>query len=272
MKFSIVSDIHLEFAPCVVENTGNTDVLVIAGDLCIADYLKRYPLKQERPENEASEKSVAVEEFLDLVTSQWKHVIYTPGNHEYYKGEFDTTDSILRAEMKKYPNIHFLQQESVILDGVKFLGATMWTDVNKADPLTEYTIRQGMNDYRLIRNSHSYSKITPAQTAREFARTYKFLEKEVSEPCVVVTHHAPSFESIDPYYKDNHVLNGAYASDLSYFILHHPEIKVWCHGHCHNQSDYTIGATRVVANPRGYYGQEAKTIKFDVKDIGIPYS
>jgi hypothetical protein len=69
--------------------------------------------------------------------------------------------------------------------------------------------------------------------------------------------------SIDPTYKDDHHMNGAYYSDLSELILDNPQIKTWVHGHMHNQSDYMIGDTRVVTNPRGYMGYETIANTFD---------
>ena len=53
-------------------------------------------------------------------------------------------------------------------------------------------------------------------------------------------------------YKSQYLMNGAYSSDLSEFILDHPQIKLWTHGHTHHPFDYVIGETRIVCNPRGY--------------------
>ena len=73
---------------------------------------------------------------------------------------------------------------------------------------------------------------------------------------VVITHHAPSFMSVNDRYKGDTLMNGGYASELGEFILDHENIKLWCHGHMHDPVDYMIGTTRIVANPRGYVGQE----------------
>jgi Icc-related predicted phosphoesterase len=73
---------------------------------------------------------------------------------------------------------------------------------------------------------------------------------------VMVSHHAPSFRSIDPRYRAQREMNGGYASDLSNLILDNPKIKLWIHGHTHSPHDYMIGDTRVLCNPRGYVGVE----------------
>jgi hypothetical protein len=84
-----------------------------------------------------------------------------------------------------------------------------------------------------------------------------------------VGHHAPSKLSTHPRYADDYVINGGYSSDLSEFILDHPKIKLWTHGHTHYAFDYVIGETRVVANPRGYIGYEAQADHFQPKLIEV---
>jgi Icc-related predicted phosphoesterase len=82
------------------------------------------------------------------------------------------------------------------------------------------------------------------------------VESDTTKKYVVVGHHAPSTLSVKPKYKSDTTLNGAYTSDLSEFILDHPSIKLWTHGHTHDCFDYRIGSTRIVCNPRGYEGYE----------------
>jgi hypothetical protein len=84
-------------------------------------------------------------------------------------------------------------------------------------------------------------------------------------PVVVMTHHAPSKASTKPRYLNDTIMNGAYSSDLSEMILDNPEIKVWTHGHTHDQFDYMIGSTRIVCNPRGYKGYEECADHFDAE-------
>jgi hypothetical protein len=90
-----------------------------------------------------------------------------------------------------------------------------------------------------------------------------------SEKFVVVGHHAPSKMSTKPRYKDNAMVNGAYSSDLSQFILDRPMIKVWTHGHTHDDYDYMIGSTRIVCNPRGYIMHEPRADRFQLMYINV---
>ena len=86
------------------------------------------------------------------------------------------------------------------------------------------------------------------------------VETDPLKKYVVVGHHAPSFSSISAQYQGQTIMNGGYASDLSDFILDHPQIKLWTHGHMHQCFDYMIGSTRVVCNPRGYEGYEPDSL------------
>jgi Icc-related predicted phosphoesterase len=114
-----------------------------------------------------------------------------------------------------------------------------------------------MNDFRVIRNdAHGYTKLRPAHVMDRHRKTVGYIQQVVDfncdKKCVVVGHHAPSFQSISEQYKHDTLMNGGYASDLSEFILDRPQIKLWTHGHMHQTFDYMIGQTRVVCNPRGY--------------------
>jgi hypothetical protein len=88
-------------------------------------------------------------------------------------------------------------------------------------------------------------------------------------PVVVVGHHAPSRASTHPRYRTEFVVNGAYSSNLDEFILDRRQIRLWTHGHTHEDFDYMIGTTRVVCNPRGYDGYEARADDFKLKYVEI---
>jgi len=140
-----------------------------------------------------------------------------------------------------------------------------------------------MNDYRQItmlnESTGDYHRLQPEKTVQEHLKTLEYFTTALAEnrareggalPVVVVTHHSPSKLSTHPKYKHETMMNGAYSSDLSEFILDHPEIKVWTHGHTHEPFDYQVGESRILCNPRGYkyYEQRAEdfdpTIGFDI--------
>jgi hypothetical protein len=200
-------------------------------------------------------------DFLKRVSFQFPHVIYVAGNHEFYHGKFIDSIRVLRDECAKFPNIYFMEDDCKKIDDILFIGSTLWTDMNRGDPITLYTVANGMNDYRVIRHDGlGYTKLRPAHTLSRHRRSLEFIGNSIkdnpAERIVVVSHMAPSELSINPKYKNDRYMNGAYYSDLSEFILDRPQIALWCHGHVHTPFDYTIGNTRVVCNPRGYEGYE----------------
>jgi Icc-related predicted phosphoesterase len=162
------------------------------------------------------------------------------------------------------PNVSVLENEVVEYEGVMFLGATLWTNFNKGDSLTMYHIKNMLNDYKVIQFHDPvkdvYHKLPPAVTFKSHVKTMQYFREMLSihrdKPFVVITHHAPSFMSVDEKYKHDGIMNGGYASDLSEDILDNENIKVWVHGHMHDPVDYKIGETRILSNPRGYVPYE----------------
>ena len=95
------------------------------------------------------------------------------------------------------------------------------------------------------------------------------IEGKFDQKFVVVGHHAPSKLSTHPRYKHDTLMNGAYSSSLDEYILAHPQIKLWTHGHTHEDFDYMIGSTRVICNPRGYDGHESRADSFKLKYMEV---
>jgi hypothetical protein len=267
MKIKLVSDLHLEFSDCFINNDDNCDVLILGGDIMIAQDLHDHAEPSNTSDQAAiangtglgrrQEKAQRFRDFFKRCSFQFPHVIYIMGNHEFYNGKFYAGIDYMREECARYPNIYMLEQDMKIIDDVVFVGGTLWTNMNKRDPLTMHAIEGMMNDFRIIRNdARNYAPMSALDVAIRHDKTLAYIEHIVHEhrnkKCVVVGHHTPSFQSCHPMYGNDTLMNGGYHSDLSEFILDHPQIKLWTHGHTHHPFDYVIGETRVVCNPRGY--------------------
>ena len=267
MKIKLVSDLHLEFSDINIQNTDNCDVLILGGDICVAQDLHDHPELVNSSDQAAiaagtglgrrQQAAQRYRDFFKRCSFQFPHVIYIMGNHEFYNGKFFAGIDYMREELAKYPNIYMLEQDTKIIDDVTFVGATLWTDMNRGDPLTMHAIEGMMNDFRIIRNDkRSFATMSARDVADRHARTLGYFRSVLAEQhdrkFVVVGHHSPSFQSMHPMYQAQTLMNGGYHSDLSEFILDHPQIKLWTHGHTHHPFDYKIGETRIVCNPRGY--------------------
>jgi predicted phosphodiesterase len=266
MKITVVSDLHLEFSDCFdIKNADNADVLILSGDIMIAEDLHDHPNFDFNPYSHGAfadlgrkqQRVATFRDFLKRMSNLFPHVIYIAGNHEFYNGKWVKGIQYLRDECAKFPNVYFLERDVKIIDDVVFVGGTLWTDMNKHDPLTLHAVRDMMNDFRIIKNDEKgFTNLKPADTVIRHRETLQYVKHILSEHkdkrWVVVGHHSPSFQSVNPIYAHETLMNGAYHSDLSEFILDHPQVKLWTHGHTHHPFDYMIGETRIVCNPRGY--------------------
>ena len=277
MKIKLVSDLHLEFSDINIVNDQDYDVLILGGDICIAQDLHDHPESNYTSDQAAiangtglgrrQQRAQAYRDFFKRCSFQFPHVIYIMGNHEFYNGKFFAGIEYMREALAKYPNIHMLEQDTVVINDrnketgevtdVVFVGGTLWTDMNKGDPLTMHAIEGMMNDFRIIRNDfRNYAPMSARDVVSRHARTLGYFKTVLAEHkdkrCVVVGHHSPSFQSVHEQYAHETLMNGGYHSDLSEFILDHPQVVLWTHGHTHYPFDYKIGETRIVCNPRGY--------------------
>lgn len=308
MKIALCSDIHLEFGSISLSNDQNADVLILSGDICVANDLMDNDVYGIVPHA----RSDKFHTFFQECSARFPTVLYVAGNHEHYHGDYAKTIPRLREKLGYLKNLHILDKDTFILDDVVFIGGTLWTDMNKEDPHTLYSIKGYMNDYKIIEDSsevvhykvyHNKMK-NVGMTDEEYMalppeeRTYvefktrpatfspeKSVEdhkamleairstlsamKDTYSKFVVVGHHSPSKLSTKPQYEKDVMVNGAYSSDLSEFMLDNPQIKAWTHGHTHHTFDYMIGSCRIVCNPRGYDGYEAQAENFELQYFDV---
>ena len=241
MKILVLSDLHIEFEEYQIDCT-DADVVVLAGDV----YIKDKGLKW------------AKENIKDIP------VIYVLGNHEFYGAAYPKLVDKLKEESKE-SNIHVLEQDYVNIEGINFLGCTLWTDFDLFGNSRNdgYQCQQEMTDYKKIRLSLKFSKVRSIDIFSIHRNSLKWLTSKLSElegqNNIVVTHHAPSLRSVPDDHKGN-VISAAYASNLENVIEKHNP-RLWIHGHLHNSSNYHINKTQVVCNPRGYSDERNSEFK-----------
>lgn len=256
MRIQVVSDLHLEFDDVVIPN-GGADVLVLSGDIATAKSLG------EKTKDSVSDGKLFMRyrDFFTRVSRDFAHVVYVAGNHEFYGSTYETGLRSLRNFCASFDNVYFLDDAHIDIEDTRFIGATLWTDVNRGNPLYKQYAKDGMNDYHSIRveASGTYRKMKPDDTIERHIRSLSYICDRVREhdKCVVATHHAPTAKSVQPEWV-GHALTPCYYSDLDFLIMDRPAIKLWTHGHIHASSDYMVEGCRVVANPRGYVKYEPR--------------
>lgn len=282
MKIALASDLHLEFQDINLQNTEGADVLILSGDIMVAEDLHNHPEMDYGMYSNVNladlgrrqATALRFRDFLKRCSFQFPHVVYVAGNHEFYHGRWKQSLDHLREECAKFTNVYFLERDVKVIDDVTFIGATLWTDCNKGDPLTLHSLSDMMNDFRVIRNDeHGYTKLRPSHTMYRHQQTVAYLKSVLPDmkdrKIVFVGHHAPTYQSTHEKYKSDTLMNGGYRSDLSELILDHPEIVLWTHGHTHDPFDYMVGTTRIVCNPRGYAGWDEQADLFHLKYLDI---
>jgi len=245
MRIRVLSDLHQEFGELDVPEV-DCDCVVLAGDTSTRHNGLRWALRR-------------------FTTTP---VIYVCGNHEYYGESLPSLTTHLREEAQG-TNVHVLENESVTIGGVHFFGCTLWADLALFGDWRFGAAFAGMqlNDYKRIRYSpEGYRRLQPDDTRRlhraSLEALQEFCKSHQPRRSVIVTHHAPSAQSLPPE-RQGDMTTCAYASRLDDFILKHQPCY-WIHGHIHRTSDYQIGRTRVLANPRGYPDESNPAFKPDL--------
>ncbi len=237
MKIWVLSDVHVELSEWDLPRPGDRpefDVLLMAGDLMphmergVAWLRARVP---DRP------------------------VVYVPGNHEFYGDDTDAGLARARAASRG-TNVRVLENDRVVIDGVRFLGCALWTDFALfGDTLGAMrAAARGMNDYRRITTANFGRRLDPADTLARHAASRGFIAGELSRPfdgaTVVVTHHGPYPGAVKRGHEHD-TLSAAYVSDLT-SVIERGGPELWVYGHTHRSDDIRVGASRILSNAKGY--------------------
>lgn len=255
MKLLVLSDLHLEYADLTLPDSVDFDVAILAGDIV----------------NPGSGLSAWVRATPALQRA--RAIVAVSGNHEHYDRvmQHETAAMHAAARALQSPPLHLLDCGQVVVDGVRFLGCTLWTDFAlhvdtlegpRSDPRQGITVAgRGMADYRTIgwldeaaaHDGMALRKLTPYDTLRLHRTQRAWLDAALAEPfdgsTVVVTHHGPHRGSLAPRFAADWVSTG-YLSELPMHFFDVPVL--WVHGHTHTSHDYQVGGCRVLCNPRGY--------------------
>jgi Icc-related predicted phosphoesterase len=235
MKIQIASDLHLEFFERlfpdyrIVEPT-DAEVLVLAGDI--------------------HRHAQAIAAFRDWPVP----IIYVHGNHEGYGADFEQLIPEMR-ESARLAGIHYLENDELVVNGVRFLGCCLWTDYClQGKEKKEAAMREAarcMMDHKAILTGNG-KFFMPQDALQIHIASLDWLSRKLEEPfdgpTVVVTHHGPHPKSIHPRYAGD-IVNAGFITDLTPLL---DKATLWVHGHVHDSFDYRVNGTRVVANPRGY--------------------
>lgn len=225
-----LTDLHLEFNNSLrdfstVINQKYADIVVLTGDIAGSFY---------------------AEPFIQHLLSLDYKVIYILGNHEFYEHTINEVVDGWHKISEKYENFYFLNNTSVVVDGIDFFGTTLWTDLGGKD----YFSQSYTKDFEAIKNFDL--KMWKFLHNDSIYHLNKWLENSISDKKVVLSHYLPSFKSVHERYLNNMEANLFFATELGNLIAY-SDIKLWFHGHTHHSFDYFIYDTNIVCNPYGYH-------------------
>lgn len=261
LKVQIASDLHLEFLEGkITEKLGemikpSAPYLALVGDIC-----------------NLGDAQVLRDIFVYLST-KYEKILYVPGNHEYYRYSKapelkDTKEALLRRarEIARETNVIILDNESIVLDGVRVIGSTFWSDIPK---IHNSYIEGHIKDYNAIftETEEGVKVITAHDTTELHKRSVQFLQRELLEAhmnkqkCLVLTHHAPTFKHTSAPQYEGAIGTLAYASDQSH--LFGGPLYMWVFGHTHWCCHFSLKNTQIVSNARGYPSEKLHRYKKD---------
>jgi len=307
MKIAIASDLHLEFGDLEITNDNQADVLILSGDILVAkDITQRDPHGVMGPEYRSNrfhdfmQRCSAQFPHVIYILGNHEHYHGDFANTEKHLKEvlgYLSNVYILEREIKTIDDVTFIggtlwtdmnNGDELTLYHMK----TMMNDfvcvqnsnrvVNyRADVLKDKPVGMTDDEFLMLPTCDRFktvfktrtAKFQPEDAAAEHAQTKGYIQQIIEgkpdQKFVVVGHHAPSRKSTHEMYVKDTVMNGGYSSNMDEFIMDHPQIRLWTHGHTHHVFDYVIGETRVVCNPRGYINYEARASEWKLLTVDI---
>lgn len=254
MRIQLMSDLHTEFWRITKEQLKekllnllepDIDVLVLAGDI--------------------STGRTNVLTVLDIFAPHVPHIVYVPGNHEYYGGLSLDGFNVPEHFATKLPgNVHFLNPGTIIINDHTFIGATLWTNFN-SNVLAEQMANRYIADFTRANTTTQIMK----DIHKEHLQHIKDVLASNPKNPIIVTHFLPTKDCIAPRWRNVDIvtdnLNDYFANDLGAWVRGLPK-ATWLFGHTHDEIDVTVGSVRCLANPLGYPGERKnyKSLMIDV--------
>ena len=258
MKIRYYSDIHLEFGKFRIPAPTDPDtILVLAGDIGV---------------------KLGALNFIERYAPMFKAVIYVLGNHEFYNGNMG--EIIKRwSEVSHIPNFYFLNDTSIVIDNVKFVGATLWSDYNNNDWFARKHCGFRMNDFKMTTTETPpcYKRRGKTWFTPEFAyvlhkQSLAYIKAQLESDnmqTVVITHHSPTVKGCDVDRYGHSEMDYAYYTPLEYLMDDNDHLTHWIFGHTHKSLDIDIFGTNVLSNPRGYVGHDENKNFNTIKELTL---
>lgn len=240
MKIQLYSDLHIESMGYYSLPQLDSELIILAGDIDVGMH--------------------GIEWAQELTVLHKKPVIYLAGNHEYYRGDYSQLTQSFRDYAAQYDKLIYLEKDEVIIEGVRILGTTLWTNYFHEYGVIERdrnmaVLNEALNDHILI--TIDGEAFTTRKAYEENQKAEKWLRQKLDEPfegkTLVITHHSPSLKCSHRDFGLNQFSSG-FVSNLDDLVK---KADLWFYGHTHCNEDLMIGKCRIVSNQKGYPREKA---------------
>lgn len=258
MHFQLYSDLHTELIKKRMDFDVMADVLILAGDIgCIT--------------------TNTFKPFIDNVSKKWKHVVYVPGNHEYYA-------SIPITKLKQayheffltYDNVHYLDNSVWEYNGYLFVGSTLWSNPSDISGLNDFYYIKETN--KLFTPTSNKKKVKPILklTKNTFCELHKksvewirkiIINNNTNKKIIMITHFPPINENVShPKYK-NEPGKDYFSNNFESLNIPLTNVKLWISGHTHFSYDIMKNNVRFLSNQLGYVDEIQNDSGVDVDGL-----
>jgi hypothetical protein len=308
MKIAVCSDLHLEFEDIVLKNEG-AEVLILSGDIIVEADLDMFYHRQHemgfsrkrsdrfhdffRRASEAFPHVLYVAGNHEHYHGDFKHTVnelkrkleiyenvHVLDKEVFKLGDVTFVGSTLWTDMNNEDPLTMFNIKDMMNDFKIIKNSNRYVyrnvPVYEYDPDTGFVARNeaGQQIQIGMKKKEEPSKFSPEDAVEEFRKSFDYIKHIVSEAkpnekIIVVGHHTPSMQSCVEAYRGDTLMNGGYHNNLDEYIMDHPQIVLWTHGHTHENLDYMIGDTRIFCNPRGYAGWDHTAATFKLKYVEV---
>lgn len=246
MKFRLWSDVHCDFgAPVFHSKEDDHDTtLIIAGDWATA----------------GQPNSHLIEQLCD----RFRYVLFVSGNHDYWASDVEITDKFWASLQEKHANFRYLNPGMIFIDDVLVIGATLWTDCCRRNPLEVGKIRKYMTpDFNFIHDfkKDAFEWVNLHDKHRAFIQDALY-ENYLEMKTLVVTHHAPHGRC-DP----DHSFNAGFVCTDMDELINPKLVHTWAFGHTHVPVEFELNGVRMISNPRGYKDCESLADTWELHEL-----
>lgn len=243
LSFDLISDLHLDnWHHFDWTNQATSELCVVAGDI-------------------AKDRSL-LKKSLEHLGKNYKTVFFIDGNEEHRNtlSNLDQSYLELKKLVKDIPNVVYLHNCAVIINGVAFIATNSWWTF-------DFDSTYSISDSKLaFEKSYAVDSTASNNIYRAALNDARYLEHTISKlqvyqdikKIVIISHTVPNGDLIkhDKDLSSNYRINTSTNSLLQLAIDSDTEKKIglWCFGHYHVNVDTTIDNIRYVCNPRGRLG------------------